>query len=173
MSSSAPGPPLLPISASWLALAFLLFMGWLIYLLAPILTPFTMAALLAYMGDPLADQLEARGFSRTVSVVMVFTAMILMIIFFILLVVPMLSEQVSRLIQRLPEYLHWAQERIHALAIRCLVRILGWWLCWTAAPGGLDGQQDHRGPSRTLAKGRGDGCPGTRVLGSHSRIGGG
>ena len=30
--------------------------GWLLYLLAPVLTPFIAAGLLAYMGDPLADQ---------------------------------------------------------------------------------------------------------------------
>ena len=32
--------------------------GWLVYLLAPILTPFVAAALLAYVGDPLADRLQ-------------------------------------------------------------------------------------------------------------------
>ena len=32
--------------------------GWLMYLLAPILTPFVAAALLAYVGDPLADRLQ-------------------------------------------------------------------------------------------------------------------
>ena len=32
--------------------------GWLFYLLAPVLTPFVAAALLAYMGDPLADRLQ-------------------------------------------------------------------------------------------------------------------
>ena len=32
--------------------------GWLFYLLAPVLTPFVAAALLAYMGDPLADRMQ-------------------------------------------------------------------------------------------------------------------
>jgi predicted PurR-regulated permease PerM len=45
-------------SRTWLALASVLLFGWLIYLLAPILTPFLIAALLAYLGDPLADRLR-------------------------------------------------------------------------------------------------------------------
>ena len=38
--------------------------GWLVYLLSPILTPFLVSALLAYLGDPLVDRLEARGLSQ-------------------------------------------------------------------------------------------------------------
>ncbi|EGH19281.1 permease, partial [Pseudomonas savastanoi pv. glycinea str. race 4] len=34
-----------------------------------ILTPFLVALLLAYMGDPLVDRLERAGLSRTLSVV--------------------------------------------------------------------------------------------------------
>lgn len=44
----------------------------LLYLLAPVLTPFLFAALLAYLGDPLIDRLETRGFSRTGAVAYVF-----------------------------------------------------------------------------------------------------
>lgn len=36
-----------------------------LYLLAPVLTPFLFAALLAYLGDPLIDRLEARKISRS------------------------------------------------------------------------------------------------------------
>ena len=40
----------------WLTLAGLLVTGWLLYLLAPVLTPFLVAAALAYLGDPVADR---------------------------------------------------------------------------------------------------------------------
>ena len=43
----------------WL-LTSLLVAGWVLYLLSPILTPFVVSALLAYLGDPLVDRLEAR-----------------------------------------------------------------------------------------------------------------
>ncbi|SVC47829.1 uncharacterized protein METZ01_LOCUS300683, partial [marine metagenome] len=46
--------------------------GWLIWLLAPVLTPFVAAALLAYIGDPLADRLERFKLPRTIAVVVVF-----------------------------------------------------------------------------------------------------
>ena len=46
--------------------------GWLFYLLAPVLTPFVAAALLAYMGDPLADRLQQLKMPRTLAVVTVF-----------------------------------------------------------------------------------------------------
>jgi len=39
--------------------------GWVLWLLAPILTPFVAAGLLAYIGDPLADRLENRKLPRT------------------------------------------------------------------------------------------------------------
>jgi len=55
----------------WLVFAAL-FAGAL-YLLAPVLTPFLFAALLAYLGDPLIDRLEARKLSRSLAVAMVFT----------------------------------------------------------------------------------------------------
>ena len=46
--------------------------GWLMYLLAPVLTPFVAAALLAYIGDPLADRLQQWKLPRTLAVVAVF-----------------------------------------------------------------------------------------------------
>ena len=47
----------------WLALAAGL--GALVWLLAPILTPFVVSALLAWLGDPLVARIERRGRSRT------------------------------------------------------------------------------------------------------------
>ena len=46
--------------------------GWLFYLLAPVLTPFVAAALLAYLGDPLADRLQKLKLPRSVAVIAVF-----------------------------------------------------------------------------------------------------
>lgn len=86
--------------------------GVLIYLLAPILTPFAVAALLGYLGDPLVDQLEQRGFTRTTSVVLVFVAMSLAVILVLLLLVPILEAQISQLIRDLPRYVDWFRARL-------------------------------------------------------------
>ena len=45
----------------WLWLALTAAAGWLLYLLAPVITPFAIAAAIAYLGDPLVDRLEHRG----------------------------------------------------------------------------------------------------------------
>lgn len=76
--------------------------GWLLYLLAPILTPFIAAALLAYIGDPLADRLQRLKMPRTVAVVSVFILTFLAMGLLVLLVVPLIQMQVSALMDALP-----------------------------------------------------------------------
>lgn len=99
-------------SQKWLALALLLVSGWLIYLLAPVLTPFLVSALLAYLGDPLVDRLEARGMRRVFGVITVFTAMLLAAILLLLVVVPALEQQVVKLVNRIPQALDWLQNQV-------------------------------------------------------------
>ncbi len=60
--------------------------GWLIWLLAPVLTPFVAAALLAYIGDPLADRLQKLKLPRTIAVAIVFLLTFLGIGLLVLLV---------------------------------------------------------------------------------------
>ena len=52
-------------STRWLWMAGLFLLGWLLYLLHPILSPFLIGILLAYLGDPLVDRLERHRLSRT------------------------------------------------------------------------------------------------------------
>ena len=76
--------------------------GWLLWLLAPVLTPFIAAALLAYIGDPLADRLQRLKFPRTIAVVTVFVLTFVGLGLLILLVVPLIQTQVSALLDALP-----------------------------------------------------------------------
>ncbi|MCG3203013.1 MAG: putative transport protein [Gammaproteobacteria bacterium] len=85
--------------------------GWLLYRLAPVLTPFMASAVLAYLGDPLADRLERRGLSRTLSVVVVFVVMALLGVTFLLVMIPLLQKQAMVLIERIPQGMQWLQER--------------------------------------------------------------
>ena len=93
----------------WLILAVLIISGYLLYLLAPILTPFLISAFLAYIGDPAVDRLETIKFSRTVSVVFVFFLMLIIGVCFFLIVFPVIEEQVRRLFIRIPEMIDWIQ----------------------------------------------------------------
>lgn len=79
------------------------------YLLHAILTPFLIALLLAYMGDPLADRLEKLGLSRTISVVAVFALFTLIMMALLLVLVPMLAKQLYRLYELAPQILDWLQ----------------------------------------------------------------
>jgi predicted PurR-regulated permease PerM len=85
--------------------------GWLLYRLAPVLTPFLVSAGLAYLGDPLVDRLERRGMSRTFSVAVVFAVMALLGVTFLLIMIPLLQKQAMVLIEKIPQGLQWLQER--------------------------------------------------------------
>jgi predicted PurR-regulated permease PerM len=96
----------------WQLLALTLLLGALVYLLAPVLTPFAAAALLAYLGDPLVDRLERHRLSRTAAVAVVFTLMTLAMVGALLLLIPMLERQLGRFIEQLPRYVAWIQDRL-------------------------------------------------------------
>ena len=89
----------------WGLLLFAL--GWLVWLLGPVLTPFVIAALLGWLGDPLVDRLEASGRSRNTAVVLVFTAMLLLVVLALVILVPMVVDQVRTLVDSLPGYRDW------------------------------------------------------------------
>jgi predicted PurR-regulated permease PerM len=77
--------------------------GWLLYLLAPVLTPFVASALLAYIGDPLADRLQKYKLPRTLAVVAVFLLTFLVLALLVLLIGPLIRTQVSSLMSALPD----------------------------------------------------------------------
>ncbi len=87
--------------------ALVLAAAWLVWALAPVLTPFVLAALLGWLGDPLVDSLERRGRSRAVAVTLVFVVMSLLLVLFLLILVPMVERQIVTLINSLPQYRDW------------------------------------------------------------------
>lgn len=99
-------------SQKWLVLALVAGAGWLLYLLAPVLTPFVVSALLAYLGDPLVDGLQRRGLSRTVAVCVVFVSMFVAALVGLLVLIPALENQIGVLIGKIPTALSWVQDRL-------------------------------------------------------------
>ncbi|MEJ2141699.1 MAG: AI-2E family transporter [Gammaproteobacteria bacterium] len=97
-------------STKWFWLVFATISGFLCYVLAPVLTPFVAAAILAYIADPLVDRLEARKLSRTLSVTIVFVVLTLLAIIALLLLVPLLENQVTILTKKVPVYIDWLQQ---------------------------------------------------------------
>ena len=96
-------------SQRWFLLVGVFALGWVLYLLGPVLTPFVVAAFLAYLGDPLVDRLEALKLSRTLSVVTVFAALTLSGLLLMVFLVPILEQQLQTLISNLPLAIEWAQ----------------------------------------------------------------
>ena len=89
----------------WTLLAF--GVCWLVWLLAPVLTPFVLAALLGWLGDPLVDRLERAGRSRNAAVILVFSAMTLLLALALILLVPLIERQIVTLVESLPRYRDW------------------------------------------------------------------
>lgn len=87
----------------------------LLYLLQPILMPFVIAAGLAYIGDPIVDWLQRQRLSRTWGVVLVFGVITLAGLIGALLILPLLQDQIVKLIQRLPQYYAWAYGKLRPL----------------------------------------------------------
>lgn len=83
----------------------------LLYLLAPVLTPFLIGAGLAYLGDPLVNRLEALRLSRTAAVAIVFCAMLLLAAAAVAVILPLLQQQLTVFAAKLPDYLDWLQHR--------------------------------------------------------------
>jgi predicted PurR-regulated permease PerM len=101
-----------PDSRQWFFLVILLVSAWLVYLLAPVITPFAIAAAIAYLGDPLVDRLEGLkvirwSISRTLAVVFVFLLIALLITVCLLIMVPLLREQLQHLVEKIPGILEW------------------------------------------------------------------
>lgn len=93
----------------WQLLALVLVVGFVIWLLAPVLTPFVVAAAFAYLFDPLVDRLERLRLSRGFATAIVFVALFVLIILVTLQVVPYLQRQVSTLVAKLPQWIEWLQ----------------------------------------------------------------
>ena len=100
-------------------LLWLLPIGGLCYLLAPIFTPFAVAALLAYLGNPWVKRLVRHKLPRTLAVSLIFIVLIGLITGSMLILLPSLEQQINHLLQALPVYLNWIQHNIiphlHAL----------------------------------------------------------
>ncbi|HTZ00259.1 MAG TPA: AI-2E family transporter [Rhodocyclaceae bacterium] len=94
----------------WLAAA--LGLVWLVYALSPILAPFLLAAILAYICNPLVDRLQRARLPRLAGVLLVMLLLGALLAGLTLILVPLLMEEAGILFSRLPEGLALANERL-------------------------------------------------------------
>ncbi|HZT55517.1 MAG TPA: AI-2E family transporter [Burkholderiaceae bacterium] len=73
-----------------------------VWLLGPVLTPFIVAAVLAYVLHPLVERLARRRVPRALAVTVVEVAAIVIVLAVLLLIVPILSKQLPLLREQIP-----------------------------------------------------------------------
>lgn len=96
----------------WLAIALGALLLWFLISIEPVLMPFFVSMVLAYLGDPLADRLEAWGLSRRLAVSVVFLVFVLLLILMLLLVIPILGRQIAQLVELMPTAFNWVQSTL-------------------------------------------------------------
>jgi predicted PurR-regulated permease PerM len=101
----------------------------LLYLLSPILTPFVAAAILAYICNPLVRRLCALKLPRTLAVVLVMLAMLLLFSGLLLIMLPLLEKEVSLFVARLPDFV----EVVRIKLLPKLQQLFGMELQWDSA----------------------------------------
>jgi len=97
------------------------FLGCL-YLFQDVLLPFVVGMAVAYLLDPAADKLESWGCSRTLATSLITGVFFLLVIAVLVLVLPLIQEQLVDLLARLPDTVaamrDWAEPLLERLRER-------------------------------------------------------
>lgn len=104
-----PFPRLSRYQIAWI-FGGLLIAGWLVWLLGPVLTPFFISVLIAYMVNPIVGWLEDKKMRRDLAVSLVFLLAFLLLVVVLLIVIPVLIREVADFLGRLPGYLDAFQQ---------------------------------------------------------------
>jgi predicted PurR-regulated permease PerM len=96
-------------TALWIGLGLALL--WLVVLLGPILTPFLLAGILAYVCNPLVDRLQGLRLPRILAVLVVMLLLVAALVGLVLILTPLLVEEAGALADRLPDAIALANEQ--------------------------------------------------------------
>lgn len=118
------------VALQWIAITAVI--SWLIYLLEPILTPFIVAAILAYICDPWVSKLSAlsllRGWKipRAVAALLVMVALVGLLTLLVLIMLPLLQKEANHFMTSLPTLLDTARLKLLPLLQQYLNLNLQW-----------------------------------------------
>lgn len=85
---------------------------WLLYLLSPILSPFLLAGILAYICAPLVEWLEVNRTPRPVGVLLVMLLLAGLFALLLLILLPLVTQEAQQLVLRLPDAITLLNERL-------------------------------------------------------------
>lgn len=94
----------------WLLLACV--SGGLLYLLSPILTPFLLAAVIAYICNPMVSRLARNNIPRTAGTILVMLLSLVAFGTLILIMVPLFQKEAGRLLDKMPAFLDMLKNHI-------------------------------------------------------------
>jgi len=94
--------PIAPRQYLWLAGAAAVLAAAL-HWLGPVLTPFLIGAILAYLGNPIAVRCERAGLPRTLGTLIAVFVMSLAALALLLVIVPLVQAELTMLLRRLPD----------------------------------------------------------------------
>lgn len=97
----------------------------LLWLLSEILLPFIAGTALAYLLNPLTNRLERLGLNRTLAALVIVSVVVLAFVFLILLIAPILVDQLSALISNIPGYVTRLQALLADPSRPWLGRVIG------------------------------------------------
>ncbi len=81
-----------------------------LYLLGPVLTPFVIAAIFAYLFNPFVHRLQRWRVPRSVAVSIVFALMVLLLVAILLVLVPFMQKQIVNFYTQLPLWIDWVHK---------------------------------------------------------------
>lgn len=95
-----------------------------LWFLQEILLPFIAGFVLAYFLDPVADFLERRGFPRLMATLAILSVAVLGVVLVVLLVMPVLGDQIVKLAQDLPELIKLLMARLDEILPQSIKDVL-------------------------------------------------
>ena len=104
----------------FLLLGLIVLLG-ILYLLRPVLLPFLISLVLAYLADPVTDKLERLVKYRTLAVIFVFIGLVVFAAVAIAFMIPVLTEQINSAISRLPNLATWFNEKSARISIQLVL----------------------------------------------------
>lgn len=94
-----------------------------VWLLRSMLAPFVAGMAVAYLLDPVADKLEARGVPRWAATTLVLLGFLLAAVLALLLLAPLLQAQIVQLVEVAPQWIDWAKQEVLPAIQRLLRRL--------------------------------------------------
>ena len=111
MSQSTPSVWKHPLVWLTVVAALLWAAGAMMVSLSPILSPFVLAVMLAYVCNPLVEALGRRRVNRSLGAVVAIACLVAAVTVLVMVLIPLVQDELSKLTERLPALLAWVTDR--------------------------------------------------------------